>query len=131
MRQSLFGKIWCDNATTIKDKSKLLQQNVLQKESTNQLLEASINKFQLSQKFSDARQKLIEILVNLEVSQVLISDIKSKDHNKFKLIYDFDKDYQTYLESQFVFWKFLALVKYSQLDLEHYGFSSDKLELLS
>jgi len=68
---------------------------------------------------------MIELLINLEINQIMISDIKSKDHNKFKLIYDFDKDYQTYLESQFVYWKFLALIKYSQIDLDHHGFSNE------
>jgi hypothetical protein len=71
------------------------------------------------------RQQLLETLINLELTDLSISDLKSAESNRHKLIYDFDKEHQSYLESKFIFWKFLAIVKYSELDLVALAFHAE------
>jgi hypothetical protein len=65
------------------------------------------------------------MLINLEITDLSISDLKSVESNRHKLIYDFDKEHQSYLESKFIFWKFLAIVKYSELDLIALAFQAE------
>lgn len=83
-----------------------------------------------SQNFVQARKTLCQIIINMEVTDVLVSEIQGEKMIK-NLIYDLRIDKQLLYESQFILWKFLALIRYCDLDIENYIVSSGSLPISS
>lgn len=66
------------------------------------------------------------MLVYLEPTDILINKGKSP-----RLIVDFEKPQQVLFEVQFKFWKLLALIRMSDVDLLQFSVSSSAIDLYS
>lgn len=117
VKQAFFGRDWCCMHDSAGDQAKTFVKRDSSSGSDSGP-QVAAHKFQCSLRYGSIRQQLVEMIINLEVSDISFSDPESGSGRNHKPIYQFEKDKQTLLESQFIFWKFLALVKYSELDLD-------------
>lgn len=86
------------------------------------LLSTEQERFQIRKQlgYIHARKNFMQILINLNVSDILIGEKGDAGEVTYNYIFDYQKDKQLIFESQFILWKFLAILKYSDVELDQF-----------
>ncbi len=71
------------------------------------------------------------MIINLKIEDITILDVNNPDPlTQIKLISDFDTNYQVVAEAKFILWKFLAILKYADINIDELSFYKNENQKL-